>query len=84
MPSAVRLALGFFRIALLSLRAQTIEVTHVRVLIDEAATIRVSGCQPDERHFTPPLRAAEKWNRMYTWRWSPPGEHCRQKSHFSF
>lgn len=49
MPYAVHLALGFFPIALLSLRAQTIEVTPVRVLIDEAATIRVSGCKPDER-----------------------------------
>jgi len=45
----VRLVLCFFPIALLSVRAQTIEVTPARVLIDEAATIRVSACQPGER-----------------------------------
>jgi len=49
MSSAVRLALCFFPTTLLGLRAQTIEVTPVRVLIDEAATIRVRGCQPNER-----------------------------------
>jgi dienelactone hydrolase len=49
MPSPVGLALCFFPIALLSIRAQTIEVTPARVLIDEAATIRVSGCQPGKR-----------------------------------
>jgi dienelactone hydrolase len=43
----VRLALCF-PIALLSLRAQTIAVTPTRVLIDEPATIRVSGCRPNE------------------------------------
>lgn len=48
-PSAERLALGFFPIALLSLHAQTIEVTPARVLIDEAAIIRVSGCRANER-----------------------------------
>jgi formate dehydrogenase assembly factor FdhD len=45
----MRLANCFFLIATLSLRAQTIEVTPVRVLIDQAATIRVSGCRPGER-----------------------------------
>lgn len=44
-----RLALYSFPIALPSARAQTIEVTPMRVLIDEAATIRVSGCNPNER-----------------------------------
>jgi dienelactone hydrolase len=43
----VRLPL-FFLSALLSLHAQTIEVTPSRVLIDEPASIRVSGCQPNE------------------------------------
>lgn len=45
----MRLVLSFLPIALLSLRAQTIEATPARVLIDEAATIRASGCQPKER-----------------------------------
>jgi dienelactone hydrolase len=31
------------------LAAQTIEVTPSRILIDETATIRVTGCQPSER-----------------------------------
>jgi dienelactone hydrolase len=31
------------------LHAQTLEVTPKRVLIDESATIRVTGCQPNER-----------------------------------
>jgi hypothetical protein len=43
----VRLSLCF-PIALLSLGAQTIEVTPSRVLIDEPVTIRVSGCRPNE------------------------------------
>lgn len=49
MPSAIRLASCFFAIALLTLRAQTIEAIPARVPIDEPAAIRVSGCQPNER-----------------------------------
>jgi dienelactone hydrolase len=48
MSSAVRL-LCFFSIALLGVRAQTVEVTPSHVMADEAATIRVSGGQPNER-----------------------------------
>jgi dienelactone hydrolase len=47
---AVRIALCF-PIAILSLHAQTIEVTPARVLIDEAAIVRVNGCRPNE-HIT--------------------------------
>lgn len=36
-------------IAFLGLHAQTIEVTPSRVMMDEAASIRVTGCQPSER-----------------------------------
>jgi dienelactone hydrolase len=49
MWSPLRLALCLFPIALLSVCAQTIEVTPAHVLIDEPATVRVSGCQPGER-----------------------------------
>ncbi len=49
MSFTLRLALCFFPLAFLSLRAQTLEVTPVHVLADEAATIRVTGCQPNER-----------------------------------
>jgi dienelactone hydrolase len=44
----VRLAICF-PIALLSLGAQTIEVSPTRVLVDEPANIGVSGCRPNER-----------------------------------
>lgn len=44
----MRLAI-WFPIALLSLRAQTIEVTPTRVLVDQPTAIRVSGCRPNER-----------------------------------
>jgi hypothetical protein len=48
MSFVVSLALCFFSIVLPSLRAQTIELTPVRVLVDEAAP-RVSGYRPNER-----------------------------------
>jgi dienelactone hydrolase len=46
----VRLAICF-PVALLSVAAQTIEVSPTRVLVDESANIRVSGCRPNE-HIT--------------------------------
>lgn len=49
MDSTVRATLCFLSIALLTLRAQTIQVTPSHVLIDEPATIRVTGCKPNER-----------------------------------
>jgi dienelactone hydrolase len=44
----VRLAFCFL-IALLSVAAQTIEVSPTPVLVDEPAIIRVSGCRPNDR-----------------------------------
>ena len=49
MSFTLRLARCFFPLALLSLHAQTLEVTPARILADEVATIRVTGCQPNER-----------------------------------
>jgi dienelactone hydrolase len=43
----MRLAICF-PVALLSVAAQTIEVSPTRALVDEPANIRVSGCRPNE------------------------------------
>ena len=45
----MRQAVCFFPIAVLLVRAQTIDVTPAHVSIDEAAAIQVSGCRPGER-----------------------------------
>jgi dienelactone hydrolase len=49
--SGMRLALLIFPVAFLSLHAQTLEITPNRVMIDEPASIRATGCQPNE-HLT--------------------------------
>ncbi len=49
MPGSSRLPVLLLLLPFAVLRAQTIEVTPKRVLIDESATIRVTGCQPNER-----------------------------------
>jgi dienelactone hydrolase len=45
----MRIAITVAFFAYLPLRSQTIEVTPNRVMLDESATIRATGCQPNER-----------------------------------
>jgi dienelactone hydrolase len=47
--SGMRLAVCLSFIAFLSLHAQTLEVSPHRVMIDQPASIRATGCQPNER-----------------------------------